>query len=112
MPVRGYHPPHLVRFAFYKKIDWPGFACIFLYFKQKSFGIHECSECISKRAQMELALGIHKVENLRPAKQIIRSACGRSIRRKEFSEKCDEDKEAKERGANQSQPVLFKLPPH
>ena len=80
MHIRLYDSPHFVRVAFDEEIHGPGFAGIFLHFEQKRFGIHGGCKCIGEWAPVEFALGIHEVENLWPAKQVIGSTDGRSRR--------------------------------
>src|SRR6185503_18047414 len=106
MYIRFDESPHFVWVAFDEEVHRPRLAGVFFHFEQKRLGVHNSSECISKRAQVELAICIHEVQNLRPAMQVIGSADSRGIRRQEFCEGRDKDKEAEDRRANQSQSVL------
>ncbi len=45
---------------------------------------------------MKFSIGIHEVQSLRPAKQVIRSADSGRIGRQEFGERRDEDKNSKD----------------
>src|SRR6185503_8251916 len=112
MTVGLNQPPHFVWVAFDEEVHGPWLADIFFYFEQKSLGIHGSSECIRKRAQVKIPLGIHEVQNLRPAKQVIGSADSGGIGRQEFGEQGNENKDCEKRHAYQSQSMFFELPPH
>lgn len=60
--------PHFVPVAFDQEVQRPRFARVFFHFEQKRLGVHGGGERIRKRAHVEFALGIHEVQNLRPAK--------------------------------------------
>jgi hypothetical protein len=104
--------PHFIRIAFDKKVHRPELAGVFFHLQQKGLGIHGGFEIIRKRAQVKFALRIHKVQNLRPAEQVIGGSGAGGIRREEFGKRRDDDEEAENGRADQRQPVLFELPPH
>src|SRR5829696_839940 len=106
MPVRLNYPPHFVWVAFNKEVHGPRLAGVFLYFEQKRLGIHGGGECVREWSQMEFTFGIHKVQNLRPAKQVSGRPHGRSIGREEFGKQGNEEKECEKRRAYQGQSVL------
>jgi hypothetical protein len=61
---------------------------------------------------VEFAFGIHEVQHLWPSMQVVRSPDSGSIRREDFGKQGNEEKDCKQRRANQRQPVFPELPPH
>src|SRR5215208_2867344 len=73
--------PHFIRIAFDEEAYRPRVACIFLHLEQKRLGIHSGSQGIGEGTQMEFAFGIHEVQSLWTAMQVIGGADCRSVRR-------------------------------
>jgi hypothetical protein len=68
MSIRLDETPHFVWVTLDEEIHGPGLTCIFLHLEQERLGVHGGGQCIGEGAQMEFALGIDEVQNLRSAK--------------------------------------------
>src|SRR5687767_7533154 len=105
MYIRFDKSPHFVRVTFDEEVYRPRLAGVFFHFEQKGLGIHGSGKSISKWAQVEFAFSIHKVKCLGSAKQVIGGSDGWSIRRQEFGEQGNENKDCEKRCTYQGQSV-------